>query len=169
MPTRKGALFPCRTVGLFAPVGATQRKPSRVQRCTTLAPLHYSRRSLLICQPGGLSKAWAKWRSSQVRLPYESTSRLTCSAPSSCICDACDFLLADVFLMRDDRLQHEGRDSIMHGPAYAGGGGVSGRNLALHLEGCGGYDVIYAVARRPITFGTDTVRQRKLQPPTCSA
>jgi hypothetical protein len=42
--------------------------------------------------------------------------------------------------------------------ARAGGGGVSGRNLALHLEKCAGYDAIYAVARRQIAYGTDTVR-----------
>ena len=52
---------------------------------------------------------------------------------------------------------HTAWQQLDHHAACAGGAGVTGRNLAQHLEKCGDYDVIYAVARRPITFGTDTV------------
>ena len=54
-------------------------------------------------------------------------------------------------------LVHDVWQQLVHHAACAGGAGVTGRNLAQHLEKCGDYDAIYAVARRPITFGTDTV------------
>jgi nucleoside-diphosphate-sugar epimerase len=40
----------------------------------------------------------------------------------------------------------------------SGGGGVTGRNLAQHLEKCSDWDTIYAVSRRPINFGTDKIK-----------
>ena len=52
---------------------------------------------------------------------------------------------------------HKVQQQLDDHAACAGGAGVTGRNLAQHLEKCGDYDTIYAVARRPITFGTDTV------------